>query len=55
MLTFDEIKDKLLETFDADLLLELLQIDAEELLDRFEDRLMTHREAILRAIYSASL
>lgn len=40
MHTLDEVKEKLLHLYDAELLLELLQIDAEEILDRFEDRLM---------------
>lgn len=55
MLTYDEIRDKLLVTYDVELLLELLQISAEELLDRFDDRLETHRSVILRALNNAEL
>ena len=40
MFTLDELKEQILREYDADLLLERLQITAEELLDRFEDRLM---------------
>ena len=39
-LTFDELREKLIVQYDIELLVELLQIEAEELLDRFEDRLM---------------
>lgn len=40
MLTLDELKEKLLHAYDIELLIELLQIEGPELLDRFEDRLM---------------
>lgn len=39
-LTLEEIKDRLLRLYDPDDLLEALQISAEELLDRFEDKLI---------------
>ena len=39
-LTLEEIKERLLKTFDPDDLLEALQITSEQLLDRFEDRLI---------------
>ena len=39
-LTLEEIKEKLLRLYDPDDLLEALQISAEELLDRFEDKLI---------------
>ena len=39
-LTLDEIKERLLRLYDPDDLLEALQISAEELLDRFEDKLI---------------
>lgn len=39
-LTFDEKREKIIVQYDIELLVELLQINAEELLDRFEDRLM---------------
>jgi sugar-specific transcriptional regulator TrmB len=37
-LTLEEIKERLLRLYDPDDLLEALQISAEELLDRFEDK-----------------
>ena len=39
-LTLEEIKERLLKTFDPDDLLEVLQITSEEMLDRFEDKLI---------------
>ena len=39
-LTLDEIKERLLHIYDPDDLLEALQISAEEILDRFEDKLI---------------
>lgn len=39
-LTLEEIKEKLLRFYDPDDLLEALQISSEELLDRFEDKLL---------------
>ena len=39
-LTLDEIKERLLQTYDPDDLLESLQISSEEILDRFEDKLL---------------
>ncbi len=39
-LTLDEIKERLLQHYDPDDLLEALQISSEEILDRFEDKLM---------------
>jgi hypothetical protein len=39
-LTLEEIKERLLRFYDPDDLLEALQISAEELLDRFEDKLL---------------
>jgi hypothetical protein len=37
-LTMDEIKERILVRYDADDLIEALDISAEELLDRFEDK-----------------
>jgi hypothetical protein len=42
--TFEELKEKILKEYDADLLLEILEISSETLLDRFEDLLMKHME-----------
>ena len=39
-LTLEEIKEKLLRFYDPDDLLEALQISSEEILDRFEDKLL---------------
>jgi len=39
-LTLEEVKERLLKTFDQDDLLEALQITSEEMLDRFEDKLI---------------
>ena len=40
LLTLEEVKERLLKTFDPDDLLEALQITSEEMLDRFEDKLI---------------
>ena len=40
MLTLEEIKERILKVYDPDDLLEGLQITAEEILDRFEDKLI---------------
>jgi len=37
-LTMDEIKERILKRYDAEDLLEALDISSEELLDRFEDK-----------------
>ena len=39
-LTLEEIKERHLKTYDPDDLLEALEITSEELLDRFEDKLI---------------
>lgn len=39
-LTLDEIKERILQYYDPDDLLEALQISSEEILDRFEDKLL---------------
>jgi len=39
-LTLEEIKERLLKTYDPEDFLEALNITAEELLDRFEDKLI---------------
>ena len=50
MLTKEELCEKILENYDADLLLELLQISAEDLLGRFEDRIEIHWSALEEAL-----
>ncbi len=42
--TYEELKEKILREYDADLLLEVLEINAEMLLDRFEDLLMKNMD-----------
>ena len=39
-LTLEEVKERLLKTLDPDDLLEALQITSEEMLERFEDKLI---------------
>ena len=39
-LTLEEIKERILKTYDPDDLLEALELTSEELLDRFEDKLI---------------
>jgi hypothetical protein len=39
-LTLEEIKERLLKLYDPDDLLEALQITSQEILDRFEDKLL---------------
>ncbi|MEL0016878.1 MAG: hypothetical protein VW715_16825 [Rhodospirillales bacterium] len=43
-LTLEEIKERLLRFYDPDDLLEALQITSEEILDRFEDKLINRLE-----------
>ena len=43
-LTMDEIKEKVLQRYDPDDLIEALDISSEELLDRFEDKLINRLE-----------
>lgn len=44
-LTMDEIKERILKRYDADDILEALDISAEELLDRFEDKFINRLES----------
>lgn len=50
MLTLEELCEKLLVRYDADLLLEVLQISATEILERFEDKIEIHMTKLLEAI-----
>jgi hypothetical protein len=43
-LTLEEIKERLLKTYDPDDFLEALEITSEEILDRFEDKLINRLE-----------
>lgn len=44
MLTLEETKERILKEYDSDDLLEALQISSEEILDRFEDKLIMRLE-----------
>jgi len=44
MLTLEETKERILTAYDPDDLLEALQISSEEILDRFEDKLIMRLE-----------
>lgn len=43
-LTLEELKERLLRLYDPDDLLEALQISSEDILDRFEDKLLKNIE-----------
>jgi hypothetical protein len=47
MLTLEEIKEKILHFYDPDDLIESLHITAEEILDRFEDKLVKRLDEFL--------
>ena len=49
-LTMDEIKERVLKRYDADDILEALDISAEELLDRFEDKFITRLQDFEEAV-----
>ena len=46
-LTVEELKEKIADNYDPDLIVEVLQITTEELLDAFEDRLMDNRNKFI--------
>ena len=54
MLPIEELCAKLIKHYDADLLLEELQISARELLERFEDKVEIHYYKLLEAITDES-
>ena len=43
-LTMDEIREKILDRYDPDDLIDFLELTSEELLDRFEDKLINRLE-----------
>ena len=43
-LTMDEIREKILDRYDPDYLIDFLELTSEELLDRFEDKLINRLE-----------
>jgi hypothetical protein len=56
-LTLDEIKERILQYYDPDDLIEALQISSEEILERFEDRLIrkldSFQEELEEEVYDA--
>lgn len=48
--TIEEIKERLLQEYDQDTLLELLDISAEELLERFHDKVEANYNRLLKEI-----
>jgi len=49
-LTLEEIKERLLKLYDPDDLLEALQITAQDILDRFEDKLIRRLDSFQEEI-----
>lgn len=49
-LTLEEVKERLLKTFDPDDLLEALQITSEQILERFEDKLINRLDMFEREL-----
>jgi hypothetical protein len=45
-LTLEELKEKLMENYDPDDLLEFLELSSEEILDRFEDKVIRRFEQL---------
>ncbi len=43
-LTMDEIREKILDRYDPDDLIEFLELSSQEILDRFEDKLINRLE-----------
>ena len=50
-LTMDEIKEKVLQRYDPDDLIEALDISSEEILDRFEDKLLANLEQFEQIVF----
>lgn len=53
-LTLEEIKERLLQLYDPDDLIEALQISAEDILDRFEDKLLRKLDEFQEDLEDAS-
>jgi hypothetical protein len=45
-LTLEELKEKLMDNYDPDDLLEFLELSSEEILDRFEDKVIKRFEQL---------
>tara|TARA_R100000781_G_C4018387_1_gene106176 strand:+ start:374 stop:541 length:168 start_codon:yes stop_codon:yes gene_type:complete len=50
MYTLDELREKLLTRYEIDDIIELLDINSEELVDRFEDKVINRIEKIQQEI-----
>jgi hypothetical protein len=55
MLTLEETKERILKTYDPDDLLEALQINSEEILERFEDKLINRLEKFWETVVEEEL
>ena len=55
MLTLEETKARILKTYDPDDLLEALQINSEEILERFEDKLINRLEKFWETVVEEEL
>ena len=53
-LTMDEIREKILDRYDPDDLIEFLELTSEELLDRFEDKLINRLEQFEEELQDAT-
>jgi hypothetical protein len=53
-LTLEEIKERLLHLYDPDDLIEALQISSEDILDRFEDKLLRKLDEFQEDLEDAS-
>jgi len=49
-LTMDEVIERILKRYDAEDLMEALDITSEEILDRFEDKFITRLQAFEEAV-----
>ena len=50
MSTYEELREQILNNYDVDMLCEILDIDAEALVDRFEDQVMKNMELFEEAL-----
>jgi hypothetical protein len=53
-LTMDEIREKILDRYDPDDLIEFLELTSEEILDRFEDKLINRLEQFEEELQDAT-
>ena len=50
MSTYEELKEQILNNYDVDMLCEILDINAEDLVDRFEDQVMKNMDLFEEAL-----